>query len=165
MGSKKPTLVLRPERRLFALWTAISFVPSERERPLHSEEPYVDESRISQLSQLTNPKFDFSRLETLCRELNVAHENEMYHAVGMLLRAIMDHIPPVFSQTNFAGVTAQYGGQSFKKQMKALDEHLRNVADGHLHTQIRSRESLPNFNQVGFRSSLDALLAEIIRIS
>ncbi len=48
--------------------------------------------------------------------------------------------------------------------MQRLDTSLRSVADAHLHTQVRSREILPTFNQVDFRADLDVLLGEAIRI-
>lgn len=48
--------------------------------------------------------------------------------------------------------------------MKHLDGQSRAIADGHLHSQIRARESLPTANQVDFRAGIDVLLAEIDRI-
>jgi hypothetical protein len=48
--------------------------------------------------------------------------------------------------------------------MQHLDKSLRNAADSFLHVQIRSKEVLPSFQQVDFRSDVDFLLAEIIRV-
>ena len=84
----------------------------------------------------------------------------------MLVRAITDHIPPIFGEPNFQGVANNYADQkSFKKSMANLDRSLRNIADGALHGQIRRRESIPGSAQVSFGADLDVLLAEIIRIA
>lgn len=83
----------------------------------------------------------------------------------MLVRAITDHVPPVFGMSSFAQVAANYGGsQSFKKSMQHLQGSLRNIADGILHEQIRNRGALPSPQQVEFRQDLDRLLGEILRI-
>jgi hypothetical protein len=65
----------------------------------------------------------------------------------------------------FVEVASNYNGSKpFKEAMKHSDESMRRVADAHLHVQIRKRETLPEFQQVDFRSPLDMLLGEIIRI-
>jgi hypothetical protein len=48
--------------------------------------------------------------------------------------------------------------------MQHLDNSSRSIADAHLHTQIRSKESLPTQTQVNFTNDVDVLLGEIIRI-
>ena len=49
--------------------------------------------------------------------------------------------------------------------MQHLNRSMRNIADGILHEQIRSKELLPSPQQVDFRQDLDRLLGEIVRIS
>jgi hypothetical protein len=87
-------------------------------------------------------------------------------SIAMLVRAIVDHVPPILGQSSFSRVANNYGasGQSFSKSMKHLDTALRNVADAHLHQQIRKSETLPTAPQVDFRASLDVLLSEIVRV-
>jgi len=48
--------------------------------------------------------------------------------------------------------------------MAHLENSARRIADAHLHTQIRARETLPTATQVNFSNDLDVLLAEIVRI-
>ena len=75
------------------------------------------------------------------------------------------HIPPIFNVSSFAEVVNNYGGtKSFKDSMNLLQKSLRNVADSHLHVQIRAREILPNFTQANFKADLDLLLSEIVRL-
>ena len=84
----------------------------------------------------------------------------------MLLRAILDHVPPIFNMQNFSEVANNYsnGNRSFKGHMKRLDETARKIADSHLHVQIRSKEVLPTPVQVEFKQELDLLLSEVVRI-
>src|SRR5690606_41197512 len=88
-------------------------------------EEYVDSERIEELSKIVNPKYDLTRLIKLLKELNFAYYNEAYLTIPMLLRAIIDHVPPIFNKSNFADVCGSYGGRSFKDSMKHLDSSLR----------------------------------------
>lgn len=127
--------------------------------------PYVDTQRINDLKSITSSKFDLSRLIRLCEEINISHQNECYMSIAMAVRAIIDHVPPIFDFTTFSQVTNNYSGtNSFKDSMKNLENSLRKIADAHLHVKIRNRETLPTFNQVNFFADLDVLLSEIIRI-
>jgi hypothetical protein len=124
---------------------------------------YVSRERILELRELRKCQWDLARLLKLCEELNAACESESWMACAMLVRAITDHVPPVFNCRNFSEVSNNVAPKSFSKSMKHLDVSLRNVADSHLHTQIRQSESLPTFIQVNFCADLDVLLAEIAR--
>ena len=124
----------------------------------------VDPSRIEELKQLNADKFDFSKLIRMCEELNVSFATECHFAVAMLTRAILDHVPPIFGARTFSDVSNHYGGsKSFKASMQTLENSSRNIADHHLHCQIRSSEILPNAKQVDFGNDLDVLLSEIVR--
>lgn len=126
---------------------------------------YVEESRLVELHSLTCRKWDFARLVRLCEELNIAYEHDCHMAAAMVVRAIVDHVPPVFGYKSFGEVVSNYpGAKSFHGSMKHLDGSLRNVADAHLHIQIRNRESVPTPAQVDFRADVDVLLAEIVRL-
>lgn len=125
---------------------------------------FVSEHTILELKALPRTAYDFSRLVALCRELNVTAAGEAHMATMMLLRAIMDHIPPAMGNfTTFADFAAQYPGRkSFKQQMANFNQLLRKAADGHLHCHIRRRESVPTAEEANFRTPLGELLREII---
>ena len=126
---------------------------------------YVHDDRIMQLEGLKSERYDFKKLITLCNELNLAHAGSAVYSCAMLLRAILDHVPPIFGCQNFAEVANNYGsGRSFKKSMKNLHTSLRNIADQHLHTPIRRKEVVPTVTQVDFSNDLDLLLSEVVRI-
>jgi len=129
------------------------------------ENPYVDISRIKELKKIKKSKFDLKRLICFCEEINKCHQNEARHAILLIVRSILDHVPPIFNCKNFKEVSNNYAGtESFKKSMLNLGNFSRNIADSFLHTKIRDKEVLPNFTQVNFSQTVDVLLAEIIRI-
>jgi hypothetical protein len=127
--------------------------------------PYVDTSRLAELRSLRKQQWDVTRLIRLCEELNSAHNNGCLMSVTMLVRAIVDHVPPIFECKSFTEVANNVtGAKSFKGSMEHLNQSLRNVADAYLHLQIRPRESLPAPSQVEFSADLDVLLAEVVRL-
>lgn len=125
---------------------------------------FVDPERIKQLQKIGKEKFDLSKLIRKCEELNIAYSTKSYFSVGMLTRAITDHIPPIFNKNSFSEVAGGYGTKSFKDSMIHLDKSSRKIADSFLHTHIRRKETLPTKTQVNFSSDLDVLLGELIRI-
>lgn len=131
-------------------------------RPLRA--PYVAPSRIADLQAVAAARLDTKRLVRMLQELNVAHANDLHMATAMLVRAVSDHVPPIFGKKNFAEVANNVGGKSISENLKHLDTSLRSIADGHLHAQIRQREVLPTASQVDFRQDLDVLLQEVVRV-
>ena len=128
--------------------------------------PYVSPDRIAALQSLGKGKWDFARLIELCRELNTAAENRCHMATAMLLRTILNHVPPVLGFGTFKEVANNYGGgKSFGASMQNLERSLRNIADMHLHSPIRPQEDVPSATQVDFSADLDVLLGEVIRVA
>ncbi len=154
--------------RIRSAQRAIEVAAKRRAVPRASahREAYVSPERIESLAAISSARFDYSKLAQLCRELNVAHEHECYYAVAMLVRAITDHVPPIFEVRVFSEVASNYGGsRSFRAHMNGLQQSLRHVADGFLHEQVRKKELAPTSQEVDFRSQVNSLLAEIIRVS
>lgn len=139
-----------------------SSVPPVKEAASVNEPPYVSEVRLAALRAIKSNNFDLSKLIRLCEELNSNYTARNYYSVAMLLRAILDHIPPIFGVQDFASVIGQHGGRSFKDQMRKLEDFLRNIADQFLHQQIRRREAPPTDTQVHFAQPLDTLLGEVV---
>jgi hypothetical protein len=131
-----------------------------------SDDPtYVSPSRLAEIRALSSSSWDVSRLVRLLEELNAAYAHRSHMSVAMLVRAVTDHVPPVFACKAFAEVANNYtGAKSFRGSMQHLHGSLKNIADGHLHVQIRGSETLPNEAQVDFRADLDVLLAEFVRV-
>lgn len=125
---------------------------------------YVDPIRITEIEKLASGQFDFAKLLQLLKELNVAHANGLLLSIPMLVRAIIDHVPPVFDKASFTEVCGAHGSKSFQDSMNNLNKSSRKIADSYLHTQIRNRENLPTPVQVNFRTDLDVLLQEVVRV-
>ena len=127
---------------------------------------YIATNRINELIELESENFDLTKLIQLLHEINVSNSNQMFLSIAMQVRAVIDHVPPLFNCRNFQEVTNNYrGSKSFKKSMQNLQNSLRNVADSYLHTQIRRSEVLPTATQVNFKADIDVLLSEIVRIN
>lgn len=130
-------------------------------------EYYIDLSRIQELNNLKqkgNIQFDLTKLIEMCEELNICYSNRCFLAIGILVRSILDHVPPIFEKQSFSELANNYNGRSFKQLMMHLQNSSRKIADAFLHIPIRKKEALPTATQIDFRSELDVLLEEIVRI-
>ncbi len=126
---------------------------------------YVDKSRIQELKAISTTQFDLSKLIRILEEMNLCHKEQCHISLIMLTRALLDHVPPIFSCKTFSEVSNNYAGtKSFKESMFHLENSSRKIADQHLHSQIRQREALPNETQVNFSNDIDVLLSEVVRI-
>jgi hypothetical protein len=140
-------------------------LPTEPATPIGTT--LISKETIAKLRNCTNPELDFSKLSRLCEEINTCYGNGCFYATMMLIRALLDHIPPIFGQTNFEGVAnnQKSSNKSFKEAAQHLQNAARKFADSALHVQMRKRESIPTAQQVQFGPDLEFLLAEIIRVS
>lgn len=131
-------------------------------------DPFVDPIRFEELMRVPNTRFDTTRLARtgMLDELDRAYWADSYLSCTLLIRAILDHVPPVFGQRSFAEVANNHSGagRSFRESMLHLENSSRKVADSNLHLPIRQKESLPTKTQVEFRADLDVLLAEVVRV-
>ena len=126
---------------------------------------YVNEERLKTLRTIRTDDFDLAKLIRLLEELNECSQADCHMATIMIVRAVLDHVPPIFGFGTFKEVANNYRGQgSFKISMEHLENSSRKIADQHLHGAIRNKEVLPNKTQVNFSNELDVLLAEIVRI-
>jgi hypothetical protein len=126
----------------------------------------IAEERIEQLGAIKCSQFDLKKLIRLCEEINVVYAAGCYFATAMLIRGVLDHVPPLLGFNTFAEVANNHagGGKSFKDHMEHLHKASRKVADSFLHMPIRQSETLPTPQQVNCGQDLDALLAEIVRV-
>lgn len=125
---------------------------------------YVDKNTLLRLSRIENQKFDLSRLVSFCNELDDNYSLGNYHSCAMLIRAILDHVPPIFEKTKFDDICAHHGGRSFKDIIKPLGETAKKIGDDYLHTQISKKVLAVTKTQVSFQANLDILLNEVAAI-
>lgn len=167
-NSPSPLTVQNVAKTLRRAARTLSRAVQSHTQPRTFSRTYVDPTRLSALESLESKQWDFTRLIELCREINVAAASQCHFSTVMLLRTILNHVPPIFGFQSFTAVASNYGGpqnRSFKANMVRLENSSRKIADQHLHSMIRSSEDIPTFVQVDFSADLDVLLGEIIRIT
>ena len=134
--------------------------------PVKNKTDYINKDRLNELSNIKNSNYDFNKLIQLCNELNISWQIGNYFSVVALVRTILNHVPPIFRYNEFAQIANNYsGGSSFKKSMQHLLNSSKNIADNHLHSQIKKNDALPNETQVDYKNDLDFLLMEIVRLT
>lgn len=117
---------------------------------------------IDALRQCRNTKYDIAKVVRFCEELNSSFAAGNYLASILLIRALLNHVPPVFGQNTFQQVVSQTA-RSVRELLKPLEEIARDVADLHTHALIRHKENLPTKNQVEpFKANVEVLLHEVI---
>lgn len=98
----------------------------------------------------------------MCEELNDAYARGNYISSVLLLRAIINHVPPVFGTKTFPQVVAN-SGRSIKSILGRLEDDARPIADLHTHILIRQKEQLPTKNQIEpYKAGFEVLIQEVI---
>jgi hypothetical protein len=125
-------------------------------------ESFVDAKIISRLLSLSTKSYDLQKLNKYIEELNYAYQSEHYLSSILLIRAVMNHIPPIFNATNFSQVVAN-SKRSVKAILSIMEDSARPIADLHTHMMIREKELIPTKNQVEpYKAAFELLLNEII---
>lgn len=127
-------------------------------------EPFFSLKRLEELKEISHPNYDLTQLIKVCEELNLNYYLGNYYAVGMLGRAVLDHVPPIFSQSKFVQVASQINGKSIRQSLTRLQEAFRPIVDGYLHNHAGKKSVLPERQQIDFKPEFDVLLQEIVRI-
>lgn len=117
---------------------------------------------IEGLSKVTSGQFDTTKLTGYCREINSSFYHGNVVACLLLMRTVLNHVPPVFGHKSFAEVTAN-AGKSLKDNLEHLESGLRKLADLYAHQPIRKNEQYPTKCQVEpFRPQFELLLHEVL---
>jgi hypothetical protein len=124
---------------------------------------YIDPGQIEELRKLTPPNFDLCRLIRLLEELNTVYAAQCYMATIMVVRSILDHVPPLFNFRTFEEVASNYPGRSFKPIAQHLQEVSRKIADMQLHSPIQKKETIPTEQAVDCKQQMSVLIDEIVK--
>ncbi len=122
---------------------------------------YVDAQVIAAIeAQQGADQFDRSKLLRLIGELNDNYARGNAYAVHALLRAILDHIPPLLGCASFAAVVNNYRWSRTRQgyMRKLLDFKLQ--ADDVLHRQISTKADLLGLDDAPPRAWVNRLLQE-----
>jgi len=63
---------------------------------------FVDKNRMEELRKISDPNFDLTRLVRKCEELNNNFASSSFFSTALLVRSIIDHVPPIFGKSNFS---------------------------------------------------------------
>ena len=117
---------------------------------------------IKALREAKPNSFDALRLAEYCREINSGFGHRNLISCLLLMRAVLNHVPPVFGHTDFSQVAA-HASRSLKDNFEHLDESLRKIGDLYTHQQIRKKDHVPTPGQVEkFGPQFELLLQEVL---
>lgn len=133
-----------------------------RSRAVKMSDEFVSSVRIEELRALPSTKWDVRRLVRLCEEINIAFAHGSLFSLAMLVRAVQDHVPPLFDgEPDFDGVVAR-AKRPYQKAVKAL-QAWRVVADRALHLHIDRYSPVITPDLVNVNEQLSVLIDEVIR--
>ncbi len=139
--------------------------PAARQRGAHAPAgSYVDAQVIAAIkAQQGADQFDRSKLLRLIGELNDNYARGNGYAVHALLRAILDHIPPLLGGASFTAAVNNYRWSRTDQgyMRKLLDFKL--LADDVLHRQISTKADLLSLDDAPPRAWVNRLLQECAR--
>jgi hypothetical protein len=97
---------------------------------------YIDERVFDLVKQANGGRWDCTKFLTLLRELDDNYRAGNAYAAHAMLRAVMDHVPPLFGEKTFEPVANNHPwGRTDSRYMKRL-VHFRYQADDVMHRQI-----------------------------
>lgn len=123
--------------------------------------PYVDAQVVAALGVNDLPdRYDRSKLLRLIDELNDNHLRGNTYAAHALLRAILDHVPPLLGCADFRAAANNYPWSRTDKayMRRLLDFKLQ--ADDVLHRQISARTDLLSLDDMPPRAWVNRLIQE-----
>ncbi|MER7921831.1 MULTISPECIES: hypothetical protein [unclassified Streptomyces] len=133
---------------------------------LPSEEPpqYINEELIKELEGTQGQtKWSLDKLLKLLRELNDCYAEDRPYACHALVRAVIDHVPPILGQTSFESAISSYKWTRTDKKYMARLLDFKTQADDVLHRHIRtSKDVISMHDLVPLGSHVNALLRECI---
>lgn len=127
-------------------------------------ETYVNKSILEDF-RLKKSYFNYQKLIALIEELNFNCLNKKTYSSCMILRAILDHIPPLLGKDTFDDVANQYNWGSEKSSLrKAVRELLnfRNIPDDVLHGRISNKSDIIDMSYLPNKFSINTLLKECL---
>lgn len=108
--------------------------------------------------------FNYQKLVKVLNELNTNYAVGYVYSASMLIRSILDHIPPLFGYSDFKEVVNNYSwGETDLKYMKKLLD-FKNEADDVLHRQISHNSDLITLEDLPTSVRINRLLQECLQI-
>ena len=124
---------------------------------------FVDSGLVARVASLSGQSFNLAKLTRFTVELNENYSRGNYLSCALLIRAIINHVPPLFGHRTFSQVVAG-AGRSVKAILRQLEEGARDIDDLHTHEIVDGYSSPPTKNQIEpYKPPLEVLYQEIER--
>lgn len=147
-----------------SLESVLAFLNSHKSKESNSN--FIDNSIIDRLRQKVTTNFDTQKLIKYLEEINYNYQAENFLTCAILTRAVLNYIPPIFSQTNFRNVVSNHSTNPYTRKndnFDTLEQGMRKIGDLHNHDMIKKTESIPTKNQIEpYKPQFEYLLNEII---
>ena len=133
---------------------------------------HTDKSPVSQyirqetIEEFVSKKdsFNYQKLVKMLNELNTNYAVSYFYSTSMLIRSVLDHIPPLFGYLDFKEVVNNYSwGETDRKYMKKLLD-FKNEADDVLHRQISNNPDLITLEDLPTSVRINRLLQECLQV-
>ncbi len=122
----------------------------------------VDPAIINALTEIETANSDAASLVRMCREINSSYAHGNILATVLLMRTVLNHVPPVFGFDTFVQVVAN-SGKSLRDSFDHLEGGLRKVADFHAHRKMAASGFYPSGAQVEpYKPQFELLLQQVI---
>lgn len=134
--------------------------PSEPPTPtLNEPGSYIDERIFELIKQAHGGRWDCTKLLVLLHELDDNYRAGNAYAAHALLRALLDHVPPLFGQSSFTQVVNNHKwGRTDGRYVKRLVT-FRDQADDVMHRQIAKLPCLLSMEDMPARAAVNRFLA------
>ncbi|GIJ12187.1 hypothetical protein ACFFMR_32775 [Micromonospora andamanensis] len=120
---------------------------------------YIDERIFDLIKQANGRRWDCTKFLVLLRELDDNCRAGNAYAAHALLRALLDHVPPLFGQSSFAQVANNHPwGRTDGRYVKRLVA-FRDQADDVMHRQIAKIPCLLSMDDMPARAAVNRFLA------
>jgi hypothetical protein len=142
-------------------WVNVDSTPWQGGQITPTPSPYVNAQVIDAIrAKQGQSTFEITKLLGLIDELNDNYARRNSYASHMLLRAVLDHVPPIFGCKDFAEVVNNYSwGRTDKRYIKRLAD-FRDQADDALHRQVSTKPDVLDFDDMPASVNVDRLLQE-----
>jgi len=108
--------------------------------------------------------FNYKKLIGLLSELNSNYTLGNTYASMMLVRAVLDHVPPLLGYDTFEEIVNNYSwSRTDKKYMKSLMD-FKNEADDALHRPISGDDDFLDIDSLPKRNRVNRLLEECLKV-
>ncbi len=122
----------------------------------------VDRGLLVRLESVKPRMLDASVLVRLCEEVNSCWAGGNVVGTVLLMRAVLNYVPPVFGCETFAQVVASRG-KSLKDSFTHLEDGLRKIADFYTHRRMGPADYYPSTAQVEpFKPQFELLLQDVL---